>query len=96
MIRAGVGEMNEADALDIMQAAIWTILVASGPAVMTAMVVGVAIAILQALTQVQEMTLTFVPKIVSIMIAIGVSAPFIGAQINLFSNLVFSRVQSGF
>ncbi|MCB5202671.1 flagellar biosynthesis protein FliQ [Neorhizobium sp. T786] len=88
--------MNEADALDIMQAAIWTILVASGPAVMTAMVVGVAIAILQALTQVQEMTLTFVPKIVSIMIAIGVSAPFIGAQINLFSNLVFSRVQSGF
>lgn len=96
MIRAGVGEMNEADALDIMQAAIWTILVASGPAVMTAMVVGVAIAILQALTQVQEMTLTFVPKIVSIMIAIGVSAPFIGAQINLFANLVFSRVQSGF
>jgi flagellar biosynthesis protein FliQ len=88
--------MNEADALDIMQAAIWTILVASGPAVMTAMVVGVAIALLQALTQVQEMTLTFVPKIVAIMVAIGVSAPFIGAQINLFATLVFSRVQSGF
>lgn len=88
--------MNEADALDILQAAIWTILVASGPAVMTAMVVGVAIALLQALTQVQEMTLTFVPKIVAIMVAIGVSAPFIGAQINLFATLVFSRVQSGF
>ncbi|HEX5934958.1 MAG TPA: flagellar biosynthesis protein FliQ [Pseudorhizobium sp.] len=88
--------MNEADALDIMQAAIWTILVASGPAVLTAMVVGVAIALLQALTQVQEMTLTFVPKIVAIMVAIGVTAPFIGAQINLFATLVFSRVQSGF
>jgi flagellar biosynthetic protein FliQ len=88
--------MNEADALDIMRAAIWTILLASGPAVMVAMVVGLAIALIQALTQVQEMTLTFVPKIVAIMVTIAVTAPFIGGQINLFANLVFSRVQSGF
>lgn len=88
--------MNEADALDIMQAAVWTVLIASGPAVLAAMIVGVTIALVQALTQVQEMTLTFVPKIVAIMITIGVSAPFVGAQISLFSNLVFSRVQTGF
>ncbi|WP_323688566.1 flagellar biosynthetic protein FliQ [Rhizobium sp. AN83] len=88
--------MNEADALDIMQAAVWTVLVAAGPAVLAAMIVGVAIAFIQALTQVQEMTLTFVPKIVTIMIVLGVAAPFVGAQIAPFSNLVFSRVQSGF
>ena len=88
--------MNEADALDIMQAAIWTVLIASGPAVLVAMVVGVAIAFLQALTQIQEMTLTFVPKIVAILVTIGITAPFIGSQINLFANLVVSRVQSGF
>ncbi|MFK3777876.1 flagellar biosynthetic protein FliQ [Agrobacterium sp. NPDC089420] len=88
--------MNEADALDIMQAAVWTVLVAAGPAVLAAMIVGVAIAFIQALTQVQEMTLTFVPKIVTIMIVLGVAAPFVGAQIALFSNLVFSRIQSGF
>ncbi|AAK86391.1 MULTISPECIES: flagellar biosynthetic protein FliQ [Rhizobium/Agrobacterium group] len=88
--------MNEADALDIMQAAVWTVLVAAGPAVLAAMIVGVAIAFIQALTQVQEMTLTFVPKIVTIMIVLGVAAPFVGAQIVLFSNLVFSRIQSGF
>jgi flagellar biosynthetic protein FliQ len=88
--------MNEADALDIMQAAVWTVLVASGPAVMAAMLVGVTIAFIQALTQVQEMTLTFVPKIVAIMVVLGISAPFVGGQISLFSNLVFSRVQSGF
>lgn len=88
--------MNEADALDIMQAAVWTVLVAAGPAVLSAMVVGVTIALIQALTQVQEMTLTFVPKIIAVFLAIGVSAPFVGAQINLFANLVFSRVQSGF
>ncbi|MFK0384922.1 MULTISPECIES: flagellar biosynthesis protein FliQ [Rhizobium/Agrobacterium group] len=88
--------MNEADALDIMQAAVWTVLVAAGPAVLAAMVVGVVIAFIQALTQIQEMTLTFVPKIVTIMVVLGVAAPFVGAQISLFSNLVFSRIQSGF
>ncbi|MDQ0457009.1 flagellar biosynthesis protein FliQ [Rhizobium paknamense] len=88
--------MNEADALDIMRAAVWTILMASGPAVLAAMIVGLTIALIQALTQVQEMTLTFVPKIVAIMIAVGISAPFVGAQISIFANLVFSRVQSGF
>ncbi|MGE6742104.1 flagellar biosynthesis protein FliQ [Allorhizobium pseudoryzae] len=88
--------MNEADALEIMQAAMRTVLIAAGPAILVAMVVGVAIAFLQALTQIQEMTLTFVPKIVSILLAVGLTAPFIGSQINLFAQLVFSRVQSGF
>ncbi|MFB2549645.1 flagellar biosynthesis protein FliQ [Ensifer soli] len=88
--------MNEADALDIVQAAIWTVVVASGPAVLAAMVVGVVIALIQALTQVQEMTLTFVPKILAVMITVAVSAPFVGSQISIFTNLVFSRIQSGF
>ncbi|WEX78049.1 flagellar biosynthesis protein FliQ [Sinorhizobium numidicum] len=88
--------MNEADALDIVQAAIWTVIVASGPAVLAAMVVGVVIAFIQALTQVQEMTLTFVPKILAVMITVAVSAPFVGAQISIFTDLVFSRIQSGF
>ncbi|WP_113259923.1 flagellar biosynthesis protein FliQ [Agrobacterium cavarae] len=88
--------MNEADALDIMQNAIWTVLIASGPAVLAAMTVGVIIAFVQALTQIQEMTLTFVPKIIAVMVAIAFSAPFVGAQISLFTNLVFSRIQSGF
>ena len=88
--------MNEADALDIAQAAIWTVIVASGPAVLAAMLVGVAIAFVQALTQVQEMTLTFVPKILAIFVTIAISAPFIGAQISIFTNLVFSRIESGF
>ncbi|MGD9477959.1 UNVERIFIED_ORG: flagellar biosynthetic protein FliQ [Roseateles sp. XES5] len=88
--------MNEADALDIAQAAIWTVVVASGPAVLAAMLVGVAIAFVQALTQVQEMTLTFVPKILVIFVTIAISAPFIGAQISIFTNLVFSRIETGF
>ena len=88
--------MNEADALDIAQAAIWTVIVASGPAVLAAMIVGVSIAFIQALTQVQEITLTFVPKLLAIMVTVAISAPFIGAQISIFSDIVFSRIETGF
>ena len=88
--------MNEADSLDIAQYAIWTVLVASGPAVAVAMFVGVGIAFMQALTQIQEITLTFVPKIVAILLTVAISAPFIGAQIASFTTVMFQRIESGF
>jgi len=88
--------MNEADALDIVQLAIWTVLLASGPAVAIAMIVGIAIALVQALTQIQEITLTFVPKIVAILLTIAFTGPFIGAQISSFSNVIFARIETGF
>ncbi|WP_336057485.1 flagellar biosynthesis protein FliQ [Nitratireductor sp. CH_MIT9313-5] len=88
--------MNEADALDLVQFAIWTVLIASGPAVFVAMVVGVGIALVQALTQVQEITLTFVPKIVAILLTVALSGPFVGSQISSFTTVIFQRVQDGF
>jgi flagellar biosynthetic protein FliQ len=88
--------MNEADALDIVQMALWTVIAASGPAIVAAMVVGVAIALFQALTQVQEMTLTFVPKIVVIIAVVTMTAPFIGAQVLAFSEQVYARIENGF
>lgn len=88
--------MNEADALDIMQYAVWTVLVASAPVVLVAMVVGIGIALIQALTQIQEITLTFVPKIVAIMLVVALTGPFVGSQISAFTNVIFERVQTGF
>ena len=88
--------MNEADALDLIQAAIWTIIVGSGPAVAAAMAVGVVVALIQALTQVQEMTLTFVPKIVVIFAVISLTAPFIGGQVYSFTEMVYGRIEKGF
>ena len=76
--------MNEADALDIVQFAIWTVLTAAGPAVAVAMIVGIGIALVQALTQIQEITLTFVPKIVAILLVVAFSGPYIGGQISSF------------
>ena len=88
--------MNQADALDIVQSAIWTVIVASGPAVGAAMLIGIVIALLQALTQVQEVTLTFIPKVVAILLVTSLTAPFIGAVIFAFSEQIYSRIEYGF
>ncbi len=88
--------MNEADALDILQRAIVTVLVVSGPMVGAAMAVGVVVSLLQALTQVQEMTLTFVPKILVMLAALALSAPFVGGKIFSFTEQVYSRIESGY
>jgi flagellar biosynthetic protein FliQ len=87
--------VNEADALGLMQSTIWTIIVAAGPAVATAMVVGIVIALFQALTQIQEMTLTFVPKIVAILIVLSLTASFIGSQLYIFTEQVYARIEKG-
>lgn len=88
--------MNEADALDLVRSAIWTILIGSAPAIVPAMVVGIAIALMQALTQVQEITLTFIPKIVAILVMIVIGGPFIGGQIYTLTSLIYSRIENGF
>ncbi|MBL0848500.1 MAG: flagellar biosynthesis protein FliQ [Candidatus Liberibacter ctenarytainae] len=88
--------MNEVDVLEISRAAIWTILLASAPALLAAMFCGILVSFLQALTQIQEITLTFVPKIIAVFIALIISAPFIGGQISAFVHLIFSRIQFQF
>ncbi|WP_457798532.1 flagellar biosynthetic protein FliQ [Methylocystis sp. S23] len=88
--------MNEADALEIVHRAIVTILVVSGPLVGAAMAVGIVVALLQALTQVQETTLTFVPKIVALIAVLGLSAPFIGSKINALAQFAYARIEKGY
>jgi len=88
--------MNQADALDMVQSAIWTVIVASGPAVGAAMAIGIVIALLQALTQVQEVTLTFIPKIIAILLVSSLTAPFVGSVIYSFAEMVYSRIEIGF
>ncbi len=87
--------MNEGDALNLVQSTIWTIVVASGPAVVAAMVVGIIVALFQALTQVQEMTLTFVPKIIVVFVVLSLTASFIGSQMAIFTQQVYSRIETG-
>lgn len=88
--------MNEGDALDLVQRAAWAVVAASGPAVAAAMGIGVVIAFLQALTQIQEMTLTFVPKILGVLVAVAVAAPFMGGQLQVLTELLLGRIENGF
>ena len=88
--------MNEADALELMRSAIWTVIVASGPAVGAAMVAGLLVALFQALTQIQESTLTFVPKIIAVFLALMAAAPLVGGQVHAFTEQVFARIEHGF
>jgi flagellar biosynthesis protein FliQ len=88
--------MNEIDAVEMLRAALWATLTVAGPGVVAAMVVGITIALLQALTQIQEMTLTFVPKIIAIMLATGVTAPYMGAELMQLTTLAWLRIETGF
>ena len=88
--------MSEGDVLDLVQSAIWMMIVAAGPVVGAAMVVGIIIALLQALTQVQEMTLTFVPKLIVVFAVFSLTASFIGSQFQIFTQSVYSHIEHGY
>lgn len=88
--------MGQAEALDLVRSAIWTVILACGPAVGAAMAVGILIALLQALTQIQELTLTFIPKIIAIFLVLILTAPFIGSAIFAFTEQTYSRIEDGF
>ena len=58
--------------------------------------VGIVIALLQALTQIQEITLTFIPKIIATLLVTSLMAPFIGTVIYAFAEQLYGRIQNGF
>jgi len=87
--------MAPADVHQIISEALWTILIATGPALGAALAVGLGIALFQALTSVQEMTLTFVPKIAAIILAVILSLPFIFMTLTKLTDQVFSLIVAG-
>ena len=68
--------MSGPEVLDVARDAIVTLLLVSAPLMLVGLIVGVAISLLQALTQIQETTLVFVPKILAIFLAMLVALPF--------------------
>ncbi|MEQ5775146.1 MULTISPECIES: flagellar biosynthesis protein FliQ [unclassified Thalassospira] len=78
--------MNQAEIMDVAYDAVWTLIKVSGPIMLIALGVGLIIALFQALTQIQEMTLTFVPKILVIFISLLVLLPFMMTELVEFTN----------
>ncbi|MBD8064303.1 flagellar biosynthesis protein FliQ [Devosia sp. PTR5] len=87
--------MTGAEVLDIATDAIWTLIIVSMPMMLVGLVVGVVIALFQALTQIQEMTLVFVPKIVAIFVTMLLTLPFLGATMAAFMRRVIDMIIVG-
>lgn len=84
--------MSEQEALDFAREAIFTLLKLGTPIMMVGLIVGLTIAIFQALTQIQEMTLTFVPKIIVIFLALLVFLPWMMEILFDFMAIVSDRI----
>ena len=87
--------MDTVTTYEIIRQTILATLIASAPVLAIALAVGLVIAFFQALTQIQEMTLTFVPKIAAIFLTLALSLPFIFAILSRLSNRVFDLIVSG-
>jgi flagellar biosynthetic protein FliQ len=84
--------MTPAEVADIARDAIITMVLVSAPLMLVALIVGVAIGLLQALTQIQEMTLVFVPKIVAIFLTLLLVMPLMGGLMGSFMTRIAEKM----
>ena len=74
--------MTGPEVLDVARDAIVTLIVVASPVMLVGLAVGVAISLLQALTQIQEMTIAFVPKILAIFLSLLIALPFMAEKLH--------------
>jgi flagellar biosynthetic protein FliQ len=87
--------MNGAEVLDVARDGLWTILKVGGPLMLVTLVVGVAVSLIQALTQIQEMTLVFVPKIIALFAAMLLALPFMGDALAGHMSRIAEKIVAG-
>jgi len=75
--------------LQVAREGLYLVLIASAPPVLASMAVGLLVSIVQATTQIQEQTLTFVPKLIAVFLSLAIAGPWIGMQLLRFTRLVF-------
>ena len=80
--------MTEGQVLDVMRDAFYNVIICSAPMLIISLVVGLVISTFQTVTSIEEQTLTFVPKIISIFIALLIFGSFImGTLVNFITDL---------
>jgi flagellar biosynthesis protein FliQ len=87
--------MTGPEVLDVARDAIYTLIIVASPVMMVGLVVGMAISLLQALTQIQEMTISFIPKILAIFISLIVALPFMAEKLHAEMIRIAARIASG-
>ncbi|MEK6745736.1 MAG: flagellar biosynthesis protein FliQ [Pseudomonadota bacterium] len=84
--------METAEVLEVIRDGIYVLVIISAPVMITALVVGLIIAVIQALTQIQEATLTFVPKVLAMLLVLVLTMPFIIEEITGLNNRLFEKI----
>ena len=84
--------MNGAEVLDVGRDAIWLTIQLCAPVLIVGLIVGVLIGLMQALTQIQEATLIFAPKIVAIFLSLLLFLPLMGALLGGFMRQIAARI----
>ena len=84
--------MTPVDVIDIGRDALWVLIKVSAPVMLVALLVGLIIALFQALTQIQEMTLTFVPKIIAIFAVVMIALPYMFEQMKDINERLVERI----
>ena len=87
--------MTGPEVLDIGRDAVTTMLTMAAPIMMVGLGVGLVIALFQALTQIQEMTLAFVPKILAMFVALIVTMPFMGRALGAYMERIADQIIAG-
>jgi flagellar biosynthesis protein FliQ len=84
--------MNEQDVLNIARDAIFVLIKIASPVLIVALTVGLIISLLQAVTQIQETTVSFVPKMLAVLLCLIFSASFIGSELKSFSERLAEKI----
>jgi flagellar biosynthesis protein FliQ len=84
--------MNDADIAFLLRDGMLVMLKVGGPPLLVALVVGLLVALLQALTQINETTLAFVPKILAICAALVLLGPFMLSTLSGYTHILFDRI----
>lgn len=87
--------MTGPETLDVARDAIWTIVIVSSPLMVVGLVVGVIVSLFQALTQIQEQTLIYVPKILAIFATMLLALPFMADTLHAQMLRISSRIIGG-
>ena len=87
--------MSEADLIELARSAMLVMMKVAAPPLLAGLVIGLAVSLFQALTQIQEMTLTFVPKVLAVFLTLLIALPFILHTLVDFTHLVMDRAIAG-
>jgi flagellar biosynthetic protein FliQ len=87
--------MTGPEVLDIARDAIFTLILVASPVMLVGLAVGIVISLFQAITQIQEMTLAFVPKILAIFVSLLIALPFMAEKLHAEMLRIVARIASG-